>query len=1187
MHLKTLEIQGFKSFPERTTIDFHPGVTAIIGPNGSGKSNVTDAIRWVLGEQSVKTLRGARMEDVIFTGTQSRRAMSYAEVSITFDNTDRGLPVEYTELQVTRRLYRSGDSEYFLNKTACRLKDILTLFMDTGLGRDGYSIVGQGRVDDILSHRSEDRRRIFEEASGIVKFKMRKDESERKLLQTEQNLVRINDIIQELSERIAPLGQQAETARQFLQLQDSLKSLDIALMLDTIDQNEANISQTEQEKQLVENDLMAEQDRLAVLRDDHRAATESIRTIEQQIENHRSTFNQLNSLMGVLTSQKAANTERSDQLNRRIAQSGSLQQDLQQQISNLDQDLTARTKKAETLRRQQIHFETQLAEAESSMQAILAELSASEQQVEVLKGQLEEKTEAIYEQRNQIGQLRSQIPMIDNRRKTLTQEIQAQISELDRLNLQREEITENLARVKTAQQQQELDKTSLQAEIEQTRQAMQTAKDEAEGLRQKIRNDQYRLQTLTDLEKNHEGYTDTVKRLMQQAGQDAGFGRGIVGTLGELIDVDPKYELAIEIALGPALSNIVTVDEATAGRLIAFLKENRAGRATFLPIATIQGRKLDQSTVNQLKQMPGYLGIASDLVAADASLRPILDSLLGRIVIASQLDQATAMARKIQYSCRIVTLEGDVVNPGGSLTGGYNRKGSSGVLGRSREIESVRIRLTEQEQQASQASKRQHEHEIALQDFARRLAANEHQLLQLSHQRIRDEAQLKSFDEQRQQSINTRQRLEAENNALMTQGSGLKLQMNELEQRIIVEENQLADLRQQISQQEGANKAEQRRRDDLREEISDLRVSMHSINESLQASEEILGRIKQERQAIETRQTQGQAETVEFEAEIIRLAAEIEELEAKIHDAHQQSGAMAEQVRKLNEKRESLETQQARFFDTLENQSARISTLQAEIGRIQGRLERFELAGDEAKNRLWETYELTAQTAGAWRQPVENRADAVRRVSTLRNSIKALGPINLAAIDEYQSVHERYEFMAKQRDDIEASRHKLQSVISELTEAMRHQFVDHFRLINDNFKIVFAELFGGGMAEVQLENPDDVLGCGIEIKAQPPGKKLQNLLLLSGGERCLTAIALLFAILKLRPTPFCVLDEVEAALDDANVIRFSEYIRRYAVESQFILVTHRKGTMESADRLYGVTMQERGISRVLSMQLGE
>ncbi|NCA98298.1 MAG: chromosome segregation protein SMC [Clostridia bacterium] len=1185
MHLKTLEIQGFKSFPERTVIDFHPGVTAIVGPNGSGKSNVTDAIRWVLGEQSVKTLRGARMEDVIFTGTQSRRAMSYAEVSITFDNSDRALPVEYTELCVTRRLYRSGDSEYLLNQTTVRLKDITTLFMDTGLGRDGYSIVGQGRVDDILSHRSEDRRRIFEEASGIVKFKARKEESERKLLQTEQNLVRINDIIQELSERIEPLSQQAETARQFLRLSDELKTQEIALILDSIDQHEQNSAQAREEKLLLENDWMIEQDKLVTLRDEHRAATESIRAIEQQIEACRDQFNQKNSLMGLLSSQKAANAERADQLAKRIAQSGSLHQDLKNQIEILQADLAARTKKSDTLLRQQDHFSRQLESAEEAMQAILAQLSSSEQQVESLKNELEAKTEAIYEQKNRAGQLKGQLPMVENRRKTISSDLQAQVSDSDRIHLQIEDVTESYHRVVSALKDEETTKVTIQQGIESARAQLSRAHTQTESLRQSQRNDQYRLQTLVELEKNHEGYADSVRRIMNQAEENPDFGRGIVGTLGELISVQPDLELALETALGPAVSNIVTDTEVTASRLITYLKDNRAGRATFLPMATIRGRRLDGATFSQLKTMPGFIGLASDLVQADATLRDILESLLGRIVIARQLSEATAMARKVQYSCRVVTLDGDVVNPGGSMTGGFNRRGSSGILGRAREIETIKNRLEQIDANIHASAQIEEEQDAVLKDLARQLSAVEHQLLQLSHQKIRDEAQLNSLNEQKQQSGTLRQRLEAEQDALGKQAQGLMRQISELEQVISKEEQEVTVIRQKINQHEGASKAEQQRRDDLREELSDLKVSLHSITESLQASSEILDRIEKERLSIEERQIRGHAEVAEHTTEIERLTSEIQSLDQQITATHQESLALSEQVRQLNIQREALETSQARFFDTLEAQSARISSLQAEIAKTQARVERLEQTGDEARNRLWETYELTVQTAQAWRQPVENRSEASKTIATLKAGIKALGPVYLASIDEYQSVHERFEFMVQQQDDIESSRQKLQSVIAELTEAMRQQFAQHFHLINENFKVVFSELFGGGMAEVQLENPDDVLSSGIEIKAQPPGKKLQSLLLLSGGERCLTAIALLFAILKLRPTPFCVLDEVEAALDDANVVRFSEYIRRYAEESQFILVTHRKGTMESADRLYGVTMQERGISRILSMQL--
>jgi len=601
MHLKTLEIQGFKSFPERTVIDFHPGVTAIVGPNGSGKSNVTDAIRWVLGEQSVKTLRGARMEDVIFTGTQSRRAMSYAEVSITFDNSDRALPVEYTELCVTRRLYRSGDSEYLLNQTTVRLKDITTLFMDTGLGRDGYSIVGQGRVDDILSHRSEDRRRIFEEASGIVKFKTRKEESERKLLQTEQNLVRINDIIQELSERIEPLSQQAETARQFLRLSDELKTVEIALILDSIGQNESSIAAAQAEKQLLENDWMIEQDKLVSLRDEHRTTTESIRAIEQQMELLREQFNQENNRMGILSSQKAANAERTEQLQKRIEQSGVLHQDLASQIESLQEDLAARTKKSETLSRQHDHFSRQLQAAEQAMQAVLAQLSVSERQVEALKTDLEAKTEAIYEQKNRVGQLKGQLPLIENRRRTLSNDQMAQISDWDRIGLQHEEASESLKRVQSAFQSEESAKFKLQQAMESTREMLHQAHAESEKLRQSQRNDQYRLQTLLELEKSHEGYAESVKRILGQAAENPAFGQGIIGTLGELIRVQPDLELALETALGPAVSNLVTDTEATASRLISYLKENRAGRATFLPIATIRGRRLESSTLSQLQ----------------------------------------------------------------------------------------------------------------------------------------------------------------------------------------------------------------------------------------------------------------------------------------------------------------------------------------------------------------------------------------------------------------------------------------------------------------------------------------------------------------------------------------------------------------------------------------------------------
>lgn len=1185
MHLKTLEIQGFKSFPERTIIEFHEGITAIIGPNGSGKSNVTDAIRWVLGEQSVKTLRGARMEDIIFTGTQSRRAMSFAEVTITFDNSDQQLPIDYSEIQVTRRLYRSGDSEYLLNKASCRLKDITTLFMDTGLGRDGYSFVGQGRVDDILSHRSEDRRRIFEEASGIVKFKTRKEEAERKLEHTEQNLLRINDMVNELSDRIEPLAAQAATAKRFLVLQEELRGLEIALILDTVDQNQQRLLEAAQEQSLLQQDLTHEQAQLGELRDQHRQSTEQIRALEAEIETHREAFNRQNTRMGELTGQKARNAERADQLRRRLASAGQERSELDRHLAQLDQDLAGRSKKCETLQRQQRHFQQTLQASEAQMQAILTQLSATETAVEQWKLELDQRVEQLYELRSQAGQLRSQSPLAETRRRTLRQELQDLKSDRDRLGFQQEEISDGLAALNRESLQLADRHGQLERNLNQARQAVTDANARLESLRQQVRNAQYRHKTLADLEKSHEGYSETVKRLMREAASQPAFGQGIRGTVGEQIRVTASCELAIEIALGGAIQNIVTDNEATASRLISYLKQNRAGRATFLPIASVRGRQLESSLIDHLQTMPGYVGLASRLVQAAPDLQGIIDSLLGRVVIAEQLEQAVAMARQTHYACRFVTLEGDVVNPGGAMTGGYTKPGASGMLGRSREIEQLQQAVEQLGSQVQVAESGLPALQEQLQQQARLLAGCEQDQLSRTHTRIREESRLAALQTELARLAARQTAVNQEDEQLARHQRDIATRIGRAEADITAQETVIAELRQRVSQREGANRSEQARRDDLREEIAGLRLSMHSIEESLASAAELASRIEQERQQYHQRLIRQQVESIDSEAEIERLTAEDSQLDGLVREARQLSSQAAAEVRRINEQREQLESSQTRFFDRLEAAASRISAIQAEIGKAEARVERFEQAGDEAKNRLWESYEMTAEMAEPWRKPIENRNETVREVNSRKQAVKSLGPVSLAAIDEYQAVQERFDFMRRQRDDIEAARHKLHEVILELTEAMKRQFVEHFQLINANFKDVFSELFGGGIAQISLENPDDILNCGIDIQAQPPGKKLQNLLLLSGGERCLTAIALLFAILKLRPTPFCVLDEVEAALDDANVFRFTEYIRRYAEASQFILVTHRKGTMEAADRLYGVTMQERGISRILSMQL--
>ena len=1187
MHLKSLEIQGFKSFPERTVIEFHQGVTAIVGPNGSGKSNVTDAIRWVLGEQSVKTLRGARMEDIIFTGTQSRKAMSFAEVTMTIDNQDQKLPFEYTEIQVTRRLYRSGESEYLLNKTHCRLKDIVSLFMDTGLGRDGYSIVGQGKVDDILSHRSEDRRKIFEEASGIVKFKTRKEEAEKKLFNTDQNLIRINDIIQELSEQMEPLSEQAVAAKKYINLRNELQEIEIAFILDQADQLTERGLESEQEKRILEEDLAKQQAVLSTMRDDNRKSIDELHQLDEQLEKQRTAINNASLKATDLAGEAALGSERISQLRDRIIQGQQQIEESQESLSLLENDISGRQKKLDTLIKQKKLYGERLAQAENDMKELQLSLTKQENEIVAWKNELDKKLETVYEKRSELGQLKGQRELIGQRKHALKLELGELNSDRSRLEFQIEDLQDKYNELlQSWQQASELQKKT-DIELESQRQECQRLTAELESDKQNQRNAQYKLKTLENMEKSHEGYQESVKSIMKLAQTDSAYRSSVKGTLGELITVEEKFELAVETALGAAVQNIVTDNDKTAAELIGWLKQNRAGRATFLPIDQIRGRRLDGSIEKQLSSMAGYMGIASDIVKKSAELDEIAVSLLGRVVLVDNIDNARSMARACRHSTRLVTLEGDVMNPGGSMTGGYQRHNSSGLLGRSRDIERLSKVIEELEEKIAKSNALLATADDLLKQLGRTSQENEQKVTDLTHQRVRDEAQLSSLKDEFERLSGRCTLMEQETSQLVEQDGSIDNQQRSLESAVEQQLKEIELLRIRIGESETANKSEQLRRDDIREAITDFKVSLNSVEESLLSIQEMSERIEQEKNLHLVRIEKQLTANKNNEAEIEVLKLKQDELQKQIIDCEKLGRALNNEAENLMSKREEIEGRQSGYYDQLELASGRLSSIQNEITRAESKVARFELQLDELKNRLWEEYELTVNQSDKWRRPIDSQSDAQKSINSLKNRIKALGPVNLTAIESYASLQERFEFMSKQRDDIEQARYKLTAVINELTEAMKEQFVSHFHLINENFRRVFSELFGGGMAELNLEDSDDVLACGIEIKAQPPGKRLQNLTLLSGGERCLTAIALLFAILKLRPTPFCVLDEVEAALDDANVSRFTDYIRNYADASQFILVTHRKGTMEAADRLYGVTMQERGISRVLSMKLSD
>lgn len=1187
MHLKKLEIQGFKSFPEYTLIEFDEGMTAIVGPNGSGKSNVTDAIRWVLGEQSVRMLRGGKMEDVIFNGTQSRRAMNYAEVSMTLDNSDGLLGIDYTEVQVTRRLYRSGESEYQLNHVNCRLKDILQLFMDTGLGKDGYSIVGQGRVDDILSTRSEDRRKVLEEASGIVKYKARKDEAERKLLSTEQNLVRIRDILAELESQIDPLREQAEKAKHYHRIHDEWKSLDIGVSLHLIDRNQAFLRAARGESENLEKDIHAQEDLLLELRTKNRELSEASNQIEDKLEEARKSAHELSELIHAEQNSIAVLQERKKQLSLRIDANNGEEDSAKSEVERLALELSSQQKKIQSLRLQKEKYGRELASAEEQMAKLMSTIDNSEKKLAQLKKRLEDLQDELFEGKERAQSLSSDLMIIDARIKTLTQDRLLLVNESDELATRQDEADTSMASVVK-----QLDQTNLQLTEKKTALAQNREEDasQSELMEQKKRaldNTRFRIRTLEELEKNREGYQEPVRRLLASAESEATVKSAIIGVLGELIRVPARYETAIEIALGQAVHNIVTRSSREASLLIDHLKKNNMGRATFLPIEVIRGRELEPNYRKAVISAEGFLGVASDLVTCSDELSEIIKNLLGRIVITDQLKNATKIAAQTGHAFRVVTLEGDVVNPGGSMTGGSIRNKGTGLLGRARELESLQNKTKELESEIKSLIDERSLAETKMKSIARDLALFDERVHSLSMEKVRSDSLFMQLRAEKERVSSRLSQIDKEKNELASRKMLIAEDSKDNLSELSSCEKEILVLRQTLLSADNQNRSVQEALDDLRNEISNLKISVGSIEESLRGSMEIADRITREQSGVEDSLRKRKAERELAATEIVQIEEQEQEKTRRTQALREQELNMQQQIKKLQLEKDETEQEVAGYIDRLSSISSRISSLQSEYTRMEAKTERFSVEVDDMKNRMWEEHELTYDNANNFHIEVENLQTSQKRLSELKSEMKDIGPVNLAAVEEYDRVNDRYALMQRQMEDISSAKENLTAVIASLVSEMKEQFLLHFNQINENFKVVFSDLFNGGTAEILLEDQEDILSCNIDIRAQPPGKKLQSLTLLSGGERCLTAIALLFAILQLRPSPFCVLDEVEAALDDVNVNRFTDFVRRYTEKSQFILVTHRKGTMEACDRMYGVTMQERGISKILSMRLGE
>ena len=1187
MYLKRLEMQGFKSFAEKIKLDFNCGITAVVGPNGSGKSNIADAIRWVLGEQSVKTLRGSKMEDVIFAGTEHRKPLGFAEVTIVLDNSDSTLPIDYEEVAITRRVYRSGESEYLINKTNCRLKDITELLLDTGIGRDGYSVIGQGRIDEILSTRSEDRRQIFEEASGIMKYKVRKHDAEKKLELTRQNLERINDIIAELESQLEPLREQSEKARRFLDLREELKVLEVNVYLDSMKKFRDRLEVMDKQLKTVQDQINDENNKLDEITRSNKEKTDLLKTMDERLEEAKQLFYEMEGNLERCSSEIKLNQEKIANLMQNIERLDTEKAELREKIEVLETEEAGKKDRLKYLERQLEEYSAKLAGYEKQMEELLKTLDEEERSIELLKSEIMDKMDIQSDKKLQISNLRSHIENMQKRQRSIDTEVYQNVVEKDREKMKKEELTESIRNAEQHIKGHKEKLSGLFREREETDKMLSELRMKQAKINSDIQSKSSRVRTLREMEQKLEGYNRSVREVLQACHASPQFGRGIHGALAQLIEVDRKYETAIEISLGGALQNIVTQTEEDAKKAIEFLKRNKLGRATFLPISSVEGRGFDNQTMARIKQCEGFCGVASELVSYDSVYTGIIRNLLGKVVVIDNLDNGIKMARKFRYSFRIVTLDGDLLNTGGAMSGGSLENRGTGILTRNREISELDEELKSLRQQETGVSKdiKQLSEDISRIDAD--ISSIEYEIKNNELVKIRDESHLAQTDENLEKLTARMEMLRQEKEQLEREIKETGNELTKYELELLQIEEEISEAKKTVAEFQEKHKEDQAARDALHTDITDYKISVNSIKESIAGVNESSDRIHTEKENMVMSITKKESEQERFREEIKKLEEQIEGLNARIKKHSEERPGRSIEIDRLTEERKILEEDIYDIVNKINDTNKTILLLQEEYSRTEVRKTRLEAEMEALQDRIWNEYELTYSSAMELKKDVGSLTSAQRRINEIKNMIKELGPINVAAIDDYIKTKDRYEFMTNQRNDMEQAREKLLRVIAEMTSIMKKQFLEQFKLINKNFNDVFRELFNGGRASLTLVDEENVLESGIEIEAQPPGKKLQNMMLLSGGERAFTAIALLFAILRLKPSPFCVLDEIEAALDEANVYRFVEYLKNYSCNTQFIVVTHRKGTMEGSDMLYGVTMQEHGVSKIISMKMGE
>ncbi|MFF2482683.1 chromosome segregation protein SMC [Paenibacillus sp. NPDC058071] len=1185
MFLKRIELSGFKSFADKTEMEFVTGITAVVGPNGSGKSNISDGIRWVLGEQSAKSLRGGKMEDIIFAGSDARKAVNYGEVSLTLDNSDGALPLEYNEVTVTRRVHRSGDSEYMINKQPCRLKDITELFMDTGIGKEAYSIIGQGRIEEILSTRSEDRRGIFEEASGIVKYKSRKREAQKKLEETENNLLRIHDLVSELEDQVGPLREQSEKAIHFKQLKEQLKTQEISMYVHNIENVHSSWAQANEKLDALKRQQME----LSTVVSKHDALLEKDRLMLRELEEELDGLH-----MAML--QYSEEYEKCEGYGEVLKER---KRNLEQNKRQLEETIATQDERISTLTGEEAEFRSKAAALELQLADLKAKLTVEEANLigvaggtaidaeETLKGELLEVLSAMAQLRNEIRYAAQQQEAVQRRMERLTDEETKWSEQHKKLEARKRELQSQLEATLKA-----IDTTRNRyvTEAEQAKEAGQIIDDASSAVRkweQKLESQISRRDTMKEMQDALDGFMHGVREVLKASRRANGGISGVHGAVAELIRVPERLETAIETALGGAMQHVVMEDEKAARTAISFLKQRQLGRATFLPLDVIRGRQVPEHDKRLAAGAEGFVGVAADLVSSEPRYESIVNNLLGNVLLAETLEQANRIASKCQYRYRVVTLEGDVVNAGGSMTGGSLQKKGASLLGRQRQIEALDKEIKEAEGTITHLRDK-------LSDLRKEQSIRSHKMEELraaaEQSRIEEQqvrAELQQLQNEAKHLGEQEQLFTADRSSHLTEQKTLQQNATEAEQKLVKLTDDESRLQDAIKLAEERRKASETAKEELQGQLTDLKIAVAKTDQEKQSFEDQASRVrtdiqraKQELAGYRTLYAQQEEEIERHGAETVTQIEQLNHLRLKKQECAEQTdlkrAAKAERTQEL-ENGES-ETKEQRV---------QLRSVEEQMRQTEIAANRLDVELDNLLRKLSEDYELSFELAKEMYPVPEDIIGTQNAVRDLKRQITALGDVNLGAIEEYERVKERFEFLTEQKDDLVEAKTTLYQVIREMDEEMSKRFRTTFEAIRGHFVVVFAKLFGGGRADLVLVDPTNVLDTGIDIVAQPPGKKLQNLQLLSGGERALTAIALLFAILQVKPVPFCVLDEVEAALDEANVSRFAQYLREFSELTQFIVVTHRKGTMEEADVLYGVTMEEGGVSKLVSVRLEE